>query len=116
MKESDNYTMQKVEQLVCDVVTWLTSRDKPPLKTEDIYIGHGNIFSHIAMARNFIFTILHNNYGFTYTEIAQRADMKTTSIMRCVRKCTQLCEYDTLYKQVQSMITNKLEEMYEKQK
>lgn len=110
-----NEVMDKVEQMVCgcvNVVMRLSEREE--VCSEEVYVGKKNIPTGRAMARNFIFDVLHNRYGFSYSVIAQRGDCNRESVMRCVRKCHDLQMYDKTYVRVNEMINKKLEEWYGK--
>ena len=55
---------------------------------------------------------MHNCYGFTYQVIGQRADMDERSVMRCVRKFNDFIEYDAAYRDIASLLSKRLDEIY----
>lgn len=113
MTIGQNDVMDKVEQMVCscvNVVMRLGEREE--VDCEEVYAGKKNIPTGRAMARNFIFDVLHNRYGFSFSVIAQRGDCNRESVMRCVRKCHDLVLYDKSYGKVNEMINDKLREWY----
>ena len=106
-----NYTMQKIENLVCSVVNEVLNEGADVLPS-DVYDGKKNIPFKRAVARNVIFVTMHNCYGFTYQVIGQRADMDERSVMRCVRKFNDFIEYDAAYRKIASLLSKRLGEIY----
>lgn len=105
--------MNKVEQMVCECVTIALSNESgDTVVADDLYVGKKNIPFARAVARNFVLDVLHNRYGFSYTIIAQRAEMNRESVMRCVRKCHTLVSYDKTYKFVNTLIDDRLRKWY----
>ena len=104
---TNNEVMLKVEDMVCECVNIAL------LISEDSKVtGKKNVPFARAVARNFIFDVLHNKYGFSYAVVAQRGNCNRESVMRCVRKCHYLAFTDKIYKEVREMITSKLQEWY----
>lgn len=113
MLGSNNYTMQKVETMVCECVSVVMERnERGGVSVDDVYVGKKNIPLGRAIARNFIFDLFHNRYGFSFSIIAQRSGMHITSVMRCVKKHHDLVECDYMYKEVSSLVDDKLKEWY----
>jgi len=109
-----NYTMQNAEELVCQCVSKVLLEDgRAPVDIVELYHGKTNIPLGRAIARNVVFDILHNKYGFSYSVISQRASMGLTSVMRCVRKSIQMRNTDVLYIRVYELVDKKLRKMYE---
>ena len=110
---SNNYTMQKVETMVCECVSVVMERNnRSPVSVDDVYVGKKNIPFGRAIARNFIFDLFHNRYGFSFSVISQRSDMHVISVMRCVRKMHDFVSCDSIYKEVSSLVESKLTEWY----
>lgn len=115
MLERNNYTMQKVETMVCECVSSImTEENREQVSCDDVYKGTTNIPFGRIVARNFILEVLHNKYGFSYSALAQRSNMQVTSVMRCVKKCIDFMLYDNIYKRVNMKIELKLREWYGK--
>lgn len=113
MLESNNYTMQKVEQMVCECVSSvMEENNREMVSCDDVYEGKTNIPFGRIVARNFILDILHNKYGFSYSVLAQRANMMTSSVMRCVRKHHDNLQYDKIYRSVNEKVEQKFVEWY----
>lgn len=106
-----NYTMQKIESLVCDVVNEVLDEGADVLPS-DVYDGKKNIPFKRAVARNVIFVTMHNCYGFTYQVIGQRANMDERSVMRCVRKFNDFIECNSAYRYIASLLLKRLDEIY----
>jgi len=106
--------MYKIEEMVCFLAnTLIPHKDMYDVTPNDVYIGKKNIPLVRAVARNFIFNILHNSFGFSYSVIAQRSDMTRDSVIRCVRKCiSSLAMYDNIYTKMKEETDKKLKEMY----
>lgn len=112
----ENEVMLKVEEMVCECVnTAMNTNGRPIVTSENVYIGKKNIPFVRAIARNFIFDVLHNKYGFSYSVISQRGSCNRESVMRCVRKCHDLVNRDRSYKIVEELINEKLKEWYGEQ-
>lgn len=104
MKGSE-FTMIQIEKSVCDAVNEIMRQEKRSIvNVKELYIGKKNIPLCRAMARNFCFHIMHNDYGFSYASIAQRAGMNEKSIMRCVRKYRMFAHYDIWYKKIGTIL------------
>lgn len=100
-----SYIMSRIEEISCVCVSEAAQeRGMDYVKVEDVYVGKHGIPYPRAVARNFIVHILHNIYGFSYTVIAQRANMRVRSIIRCAKKFRIGMEYDSLYPIVDSRI------------
>ncbi len=109
-----NNIMQSVEDLVCRRVSALMTKRRGVdvvVTSQDVYDGKKNIPFARIVARGFIFSLLHNSFGFPYSVISQRSGMKATSVMRSVRKCRDLTERDRLYKEISDDIDKELFEM-----
>ena len=105
--------MLKVEEMVCSCVnSHLHATGNSAVTIENIYCGKKNIPFAKAVARNFVFDVLHNRYGFPYSIIAQRGGCNRESVMRCVRKCHNLSKFDHTYKTIGDIIDGKLKEWY----
>lgn len=100
MEHLYNDVFAQVERKVCDIVRSRGLEVRP----DELYIGRGNIPVARAMARNYIFYILHNSYGLSYSTISRRAKMNKESVMRCIRKVQDFSESDALYKYVMEAI------------
>lgn len=110
---TNNEVMLKVEDMVCECVNIaLLISEGSIVTSENVYSGKKNIPFARAVARNFIFDVLHNKYGFSYAVVAQRGNCNRESVMRCVRKCHYLAFTDKIYKEVRELITSKLQEWY----
>ena len=108
-----NYAMQNVEEMVCGCVSkQMRLSGRSPVAVEELYQGKKNVPLGRSIARNIVFDILHNKYGFSYAVIAQRACMGLTSVMRCVRRCAQMRRIDKVYIGVYSIVERKLNEIY----
>lgn len=60
-----NYTMDKVERMVCEQVnTAMSIEEKEGVNADDLYVGNTNIPFARVVARNFVLDVLHNRYGF----------------------------------------------------
>ena len=105
--------MQRVETMVCECVSSVMERnERGVVSPNDVYDGKKNVPLGRAIARNFIFDIFHNRYGFSFSVIAQRAGMHVISVMRCVKKCHDLMQHDSMYKDVSSLVEDKFKEWY----
>lgn len=100
MEHLYNDVFAQVERKVCDIVCSRGLEVRP----DELYTGRGNIPVARAMARNYIFYVLHNSYGFSYSAISRRAEMNKESVMRCIRKVQYLSESDALYKHIMEAI------------
>lgn len=113
MIDFGNDTMDKVERMVCEQVSKaMSTQERDGVIADDLYVGKKNIPLARAVARNFVFDLFHNKYGYSYNVIAQRADMDRLSVMRCVRKCHQFVVCDKTYSFVSKMIDDRLREWY----
>lgn len=109
-----NSIMQNVEDLVCrSVSNLLTERyeEEKVVTSEEVYEGKKNIPFARIVARSFIFDLLHNRFGFSYSVIAQRSSMLVTSVMRNVKRCHELIENDKLYQEVYKEIGKELQNL-----
>ena len=110
---ANNEIMSKVEAMVCEQVSKaMQTQERDEVSLDDIYDGVTNIPFGRAVARNFIFDVLHNRYCFSFSVIAQRADMNRESVMRCVRKCHELLTTDRTYSYVNTLINDRFREWY----
>lgn len=108
-----NDVMTKVEEMICSCVnSHLHTNGISVVTTDNVYLGKKNIPFARAVARNFIFDVLHNKYGFSYSSICQRGGCNRESVMRCVRKCHDLSKFNPAYRSVSTAIEEKLKEWY----
>lgn len=113
MVDFGNGTMDKVESMVCEQVNKVMDmQDRKCVSVSDLYVGKKNIPFARVLARNFVFDVLHNRYGYSYNVIAQRAEMDRLSVMRCVRKCHLFISCDKTYSLINEMINDKIIEWY----
>lgn len=109
----NSYIMQNVESIICDCVNRVMAEEKrSPVSVEDIYLGKKNIPYARILARSFILDTLHNKFGYSYSVIAQRADMTRNAVILCVTKCHQLQMNDRVYARISDVVNDKLEEIY----
>ena len=111
---NSNSIMQNVEDLVCRSVNSLMlakRKDGESVTSNNVYEGKKNIPFIRIVARSFIFDLLHNKFGFSYSVISQRSGMNVTSVMRNVRKCHGLMEHDKLYQEISREIDEELSKM-----
>lgn len=111
---NSNSIMQNVEDLVCRCVNGLMSgrcKNGKGVTSDNVYEGKKNIPFIRIVARSFIFDLLHNKFGFSYSVISQRSGMNVTSVMRNVRKCHDLMEHDKLYQEISREIDEELSKM-----
>ena len=111
---NSNSIMQNVEDLVCRRVNGLMSercKNGKGVTSDNVYEGKKNIPFVRIVARSFIFDLLHNRFGFSYSVISQRSGMNVTSVMRNVRKCHELVERDKSYQKISEEIDGELVKM-----
>lgn len=97
--------MNRIEEISCICVSEVICADGMNyVRVEDVYAGKHGIPYPRAVARNFIVHILHNAYGFSYNVIAQRANMRVRSIIRCAKKFRVGMEYDKNYPIIEKKI------------
>lgn len=111
---NSNSIMQNVEDLVCRRVNGLMSercKNGKGVTSDNVYEGKKNIPFVRIVARSFIFDLLHNRFGFSYSVISQRSGMNVTSVMRNVRKCHELVERDKSYQKISEEIDGELLKM-----
>ena len=111
---NSNSIMQNVEDLVCRRVNGFMSgrcKNGKGVTSDNVYEGKKNIPFIRIVARSFIFDLLHNRFGFSYSVISQRSGMNVTSVMRNVRKCHELVERDKSYQKISEEIDGELLKM-----
>ena len=109
-----NNIMQSVENLVCRQVSDMMTKRRgveTVVAPRDVYEGKKNIPFARIVARSFVFDLLHNSFGFSYAVISQRSGIRTTSVMRNVRKCHDLMERDSFYQDVCESIGSELHKL-----
>lgn len=114
MKEYKEHTCHMVEKAVCDAVNTVFTVMRPDMANnahpEDIYRDKKNITLSKATARHFCLYALHDKYGFTYKDIASHTGMNEKAVMKCVRKVRNCIFIDTIYMEVNRIMTMKMED------
>lgn len=103
-----------IERAVCDCVTTVFTVMRPGMlidaDPDTIYQGKTNITLSRACARHFSFYVMHDNFGFTYRQIAMRAGMSERAVMKQVRKVRQMVFIDQVYMELKRLMTLKQED------
>lgn len=112
-KVQQEYIMRRVETVVCDIIN--SAQGVQTTKHNDVtpsllYDNSKKCTSAVSLARQFVFMVLHDSFGFSYKQISHRSKMRETSIMKCVRKVRTLIFIDTVYSTINRLVVDALKD------
>lgn len=95
--------IKKVERIVCDCVNKVFS-DRNPVCPSTIYEGRTNIMITGRIARGAVFTVSHNRFGISYSDIARHSNISDRNIIRSVKAYKDIPDSDGDVKRVNELI------------
>lgn len=81
-------TIHRIERIICDIVG---------TDVDTLYAGSGNIPSSRSCARRFVFLILHDRYGMSYSTLAKHTGLQSSGIMKSMRIIREYIFSDDYY-------------------
>ena len=93
----------KIERIVCDCVNKVF-HDKNPVCPSTIYKGKTNVMLAGKLARGAVFSVLHNRFGFSYSNISRYSNISNRNIIRSVRVYKDIPDSDDAVKRVNELI------------
>lgn len=95
--------IRKVERLVCECVNKVFS-DRNPVCPSTIYEGRTNIMLTGRIARGAVFSVSHNRFGISYSDIARHSNISDRNIIRSVKAYKDIPDSDGEVKRVNELI------------
>lgn len=95
--------IRKVERIVCDCVNKVFS-DRNPVCPWTIYEGRTNIILTGRIARGAVFSVSHNRFGISYSDIARYSNISNRNIIRSVRAYKDIPDSDEDVRKVKELI------------
>lgn len=95
--------IRKVERIVCDCVNEVFS-DRNPVYPSTIYEGKTNVMLTGRIARGAVFTVSHDRFGISYSDIAMLSKISNRNIIRSVRAYKDIPDSDDAIMKVRELI------------
>lgn len=95
--------IRKVERIVCDCVNEVFS-DRNPVCPSSLYKGKTNIMLTGRIARGAVFSVSHDRFGITYSNIARHSNISDRNIIRSVKAYKDIPDSDSDVKRVNELI------------
>lgn len=100
---SKSGVIRKIERIVCDCVNRVFS-GRNPVYPSTIYEGKTNIMLTGRIARGAVFSVSHDRFGITYSDIARHSNISDRNIIRSVRAYKDIPDSDGDVKRVNELI------------
>lgn len=95
--------IRKVERIVCDCVNKVFC-GRNPVYPSTIYNGRTNIILTGRIARGAVFSISHNRFGISYSEISRHSNISNRNVIRSVRAYKDIPSSDSVVNSVNELI------------
>lgn len=95
--------IRKIERIVCDCVNKVFS-DRNPVFPSTIYEGRTNIMLTGRIARGAVFSVSHNRFGISYSDIARHCNISDRNIIRSVKAYKDIPDCDGDVKRLNELI------------
>jgi len=105
---SKSDVIKRIERIVCDCVNRVFV-GRNPVYPSTIYEGKTNIMLTGRIARGAVFTVSHNRFGISYSDIASHSNISDRNIIRSVRAYKDIPDSDCDIKRVNELIDVELE-------
>lgn len=95
--------IRKIESIVCDCVNRVLI-DRNPVYPSTIYEGKTNIMLAGRIARGAVFSVSHDRFGISYSDIARHSNISDRNIIRSVRAYKDIPGSDDTVNRVRELI------------
>jgi hypothetical protein len=106
MVRSDDIIARKCAQLVCEAI------GEPDVTPKTLFNGKTQIPVARAAARHFFYCVMHDIYGYSYTQLSKLTGKNSRGIIRAVHKVREYAVTDKLYSVLSDKINNLLNASY----
>lgn len=103
---TNNRHLNAVISVIANSVSVVTGNN---VEYEDIlFLRKKKPISSVSIAKSMAITILHDEFGYSYTIVSKWFGIHTRSCMRCAEKCRTRMYFDRLYKEIYTEIDRNL--------